>query len=424
MEITPLDGWIREKTGLSELSGAALENYHHEKLRAIVTYAKTRSRFYRALFADYSDIDSLTDFCALPFTLPSDIKNSPNDFLCVPPDSISRIVTLRTSGTTGGSKRVFFTKEDQELTIDFFEQGMSTFTERGDSTLVFMPGETPGSVGDLLVRGLTRLGARSLVYGPISDYADASRALFKCVPDVVVGLPSQVFRLARETAGKCEVKTVLLASDYMPQALLSAISSCWGCEVFSHYGLTETGLGGAVTCKAAAGYHLRENDLFFEIVDTESGRPVQNGEPGEIVVTTLNHRGMPLIRYRTGDRSRILTQPCHCGSDLRRLDRIIGRMQEPLQLHSGCELSITTLDDIIYRYNGISAYSAYLTDCSSGDELLVITIMQTDARAELPVIPELDTLPVKAVLTTGEPCFFTTGAAKRLIEDRRAAPPL
>ncbi len=99
-----------------------------------------------------------------------------------------------------------------------------------------------------------------------------------------------------------------------------------GCEVFAHSGLTETGFGGGVECGAHQGYHLREADLFVEIVDPGTGRPLPDGEPGEIVVSTLCRLAMPLIRYRTGDLGHLLPGPCVCGSPFRRLGAVAGRI--------------------------------------------------------------------------------------------------
>ena len=92
-----------------------------------------------------------------------------------------------------------------------------------------------------------------------------------------------------------------------------------------HYGMTETGLGGAVSCSSHAGYHIREADLYFEIIDPETGQRQPDGKRGEIVFTTLNRRGMPLIRYRSGDISQILVQKCPCGSIIRRFGNIEDR---------------------------------------------------------------------------------------------------
>jgi phenylacetate-coenzyme A ligase PaaK-like adenylate-forming protein len=276
---------------------------------------------------EIDDIESFSDFEKLPFTAPDDISQNPNDFLCTPLDDVSRIVTLNTSGSTGRSKRIFFTPEDQELTVDFFHHGMSTFTASEDRVMIFMPGRAPGGVCDLLARGLNRLDADSYVYGAISDYKDASRAMLEFCPTVLVGIPSQMHRLATEVCD-FRLKSVLLASDYIQPLFVSVIEDAWGCKVFTHYGMTETGLGGAVSCHAHAGYHMREADLYFEIIDPATGKNLPDGEHGEIVFTALNRRGMPLIRYRTGDMSRILAEPCPCGSIIRRFDHIANRRIE------------------------------------------------------------------------------------------------
>ena len=87
------------------------------------------------------------------------------------------------------------------------------------------------------------------------------------------------------------------------------------------------GLGGGVECEAHLGYHLREADLYFEIIDPNTGRLVPAGEYGEVVFSTLTRRGMPLIRYRLGDRCRFLPGRCPCGSGLRLMERVSGRFE-------------------------------------------------------------------------------------------------
>ncbi len=96
------------------------------------------------------------------------------------------------------------------------------------------------------------------------------------------------------------------------------LARLWGTEIFDHYGMTETGLGGAVECQAHEGMHIRENDLYFETLDAR-GQRLPDGHEGELVVTTLTRRGMPFIRYRTGDRGVITAKVCACGSRIRRI---------------------------------------------------------------------------------------------------------
>lgn len=91
-------------------------------------------------------------------------------------------------------------------------------------------------------------------------------------------------------------------------------------------GLTESAYGCAVECRSHDGMHIREADIFLECVDVVSGRPVPPGQKGEIVLTTLTREAMPLVRYRTGDYAAILPGPCRCGSPLRRLERVQGRI--------------------------------------------------------------------------------------------------
>ena len=108
---------------------------------------------------------------------------------------------------------------------------------------------------------------------------------------------------------------------------LQELIRVWRCRVNEHYGMTETALGGAVGCPVPGGYHIWASDLYYEIVDPDTGLPLPEGEEGETVVTTLMREAMPLIRYRTGDISRFVPGPCPCGSVLPRLERVRSRPQ-------------------------------------------------------------------------------------------------
>lgn len=309
MKITPLESWIFQKIGSSKayLTREAIEAYQIEKLHETIQWAGKNSRFYRTRLADIgkNPVGRLEDMALLPFTTAEDIRRNPLQFLCVSQGEINRVVTLPTSGTTGDPKRIHFTVEDQELTVDFFRHGMSTLTGRGDRVLILLPAERPGSVGELLARGLDRLGAVGIQHGPVRDVRNTLRTMEQERVDTLVGIPVQVLALARLwPGGGRPVRNVLLSTDYVPDAAIGELQRIWGSEVFTHYGMTEMGYGGGVECQAHFGYHMREADLFFEIVDPQTGKPVEEGTPGEVVFTTLTRRGMPLIRYRTGDISR------------------------------------------------------------------------------------------------------------------------
>jgi phenylacetate-coenzyme A ligase PaaK-like adenylate-forming protein len=433
MRRTPLEKWISDKIGTPGPPGpGVLRKYQLEKLRETIDHVKRNSRFYKERLSgfDAGALRSLDDVASLPFTYPADIAGRPNDFLCVSPRDIERIVTLSTSGTTGNPKRVFFTRDDQELTVDFFHRGMTTFTDGGDRVLICMPGDTQGSVGDLLKKGLDRLGCGSVVYGPVRDEAHALHTLAAERITCIVGIPSQIVALARLSeiaAPVLSIQSVLLSADYVPEVSATLIGRAWGAAVYGHYGMTETGLGGGVECEARNGYHLREADLLFEIVDPFSGAPVPDGKYGEIVFSTLTRRGMPLIRYRTGDRARFLPESCPCGAVLRRLDRVTNRLAEPLRLSGGCTLSVTQLDEALLKEPSVCKYSAELRTVR-GRDCLRLTVKATHGTLDPDKLSELLNKELPHVfydglllleIHEGNDGFFTSGTLKRKISDLR-----
>ena len=381
MMTTPLENRIREVTGARNRQ--TLGDYQLSKFRETLAYAKKHSRFYRGCLSK-TDPDSIRDsgdVRRVPFTTSEELAENPLDFVCVPPGEIGRIVTLPTSGTAGSSKRVFFTTDDQELTVDFFCSGMSALAGKNDRVLIFLPGKSEGSIGGLLVRALERIGCAGILHGPILDYTGACNAMRSHDADCAVGLPSQLFALSR-LCTDIKLKSVLLCSDYIAASLKRAIESAWGAEVFSHYGMIESGLGGGVDCGAHLGYHMREADLLFEIVDPATGEPVPDGTQGEIVFTTLTRRGMPLVRYRTGDLSCVIPDPCPCGSFLRRLGHVSGRICDQASTGVASNVSISALDEVLFGTPGLIGYTAGIVR-GAGRDILTITVHADDCGSAI-----------------------------------------
>jgi phenylacetate-coenzyme A ligase PaaK-like adenylate-forming protein len=178
--------------------------------------------------------------------------------------------------------------------------------------------------------------------------------------------------------GKGSIESVLLSADYVPRALAQTLEEVWGCRVFAHYAMTEMGHGGGVECEALAGYHLREADLYFEVVDHETEETCPDGKIGEVVFTTLTRQGMPLIRYRTGDIARMITQPCSCGSILRRMDYVRGRWNGLVRLDTDCTLTIYEMDETLFRLPGLLDYRATVSKGTEGRFQLHIDIHSVD----------------------------------------------
>jgi len=360
MNVTPLENWILERTQLASKNQDALRAYQLEKIIQTLAYAKEKSRFYHEKIKeiDLNSITSFKDFECIPFTTPEEIKENTSDFVCVPSSDIERIVTLNTSGTTGDEKRIFFTHEDLEATIDFFQYGMNCLVDKSDTVMVLLPGPAYGSIGDLLQKALAKSGISCIVQGVLSDVEKTAQCIEENKITCIVGIPMQVLYLSRVKPELfySHITKVLLSTDYVPDALVEALSFKGTCKVFNHYGMTEMGYGGGVECACLDGYHLRENDLYFEIIDPISGEPVQDGAYGEVVFTTLNRQAMPLIRYKTGDRARFLTKPCGCGTFLRRMEKVQGRMENSVVIH-GHEIHLKELDEILLRFDSILDYT-------------------------------------------------------------------
>lgn len=340
-----------------------IRDYQIINIKKNIDYVKEKSLFYHRKLKDIDgkDIKTLSDFMKLiPFTSPKELSNKPGDFLCVPQYEISRIVTLKTSGTLGENKRVFFTETDLERTIDFFHNGMKSLVSPGDKVLILMPGDSYGSIGELLKKGLKRLGCEGICLGIINDNFKILDILKKENIDCIVGLPIQIYQLARlkncnNRYKDINLKTVLLTGDYVPDSIREVVEKNLNCKALSHYGMTEIGFGGGVECKCREGYYLREGDIFFEIIDPFTKRQLSPGKEGEIVITTLTRKGMPLIRYRTGDMASFNTKPCKCNSILPRINRVRGRLLERMNVNN-THFYIGDIDEGLFTIENLLDY--------------------------------------------------------------------
>ncbi|MDD2734026.1 MAG: AMP-binding protein [Desulfuromonadaceae bacterium] len=439
--LTPLEPWICSKIGLEPnvpLTRTSLNDYQLGRVQATVEQAHNQSPFYREHLAGTggADLRTLADIARLPFTTPADILADDLRFLCVSQSEIERVVTLNSSGTTNKAKRLHFTAQDLELTVDFFRHGMSTMVKPGERVLILMPGDLPGSVGDLLTQGLARLNVQGIIHGIVRDERAAIAEIIAREIDCLVGLPVQLLGLARHaeaaTIPHGRIKSILLSADYVPAAISRELERIWNCPVFNHYGMTEMGLGGAVDCMARCGGHIREADLYVEIINPATGQQVPDGEPGEIVFTTLTRTGMPLIRYRTGDLSRIIPEPCRCGAALKRLEWVKGRLAGQVLLGGKYPVSMADLDEALFPLPGLLNFRAAVAR-ENGIDLLQATLFTQGGPAEklcrlareaMENIPALQmalaerVLKIAPLLISAQN-WLSSGTIKRTIHDQR-----
>lgn len=349
----PLDAWLAGQCGAAtsrELPERLAQMQLH-LLRLTVKQAMRGAFYATRLQGRAHNLTTLEDLTLLPFTTAEDLHNW-GDFLCVSQGDVQRMVTLHTSGTTGQPKRLAFTDADLARTRDFFAVGMSQLVRSGQRLAVLLPGaERPDGVADLLRQALGSSGVEVVApppqmhmavrpheesSGPPQRTAQAGESLARWLEQAgahcLVAAPAQLASLLIRfpTTGPKNLAGVLSSAEPLAAALGQSLRQHWQCEVLDHYGLTETAYGGAVECAAHQGFHVRELDVLIEIVDISGSKVLPHGQAGEVVITTLQREAMPLVRYRTGDVARILPGPCACGSPLRRLGPVLGRIERPV----------------------------------------------------------------------------------------------
>lgn len=426
MKPTPLEKWVWQKINSKQpgLERDEIMRWQVKKFNETLSLARTKSPFYRKLFSRMPDhIDKLDEISQFPFTTPEDIRRNPLQFVCVSQDEIQRVVTLQSSGTTGEPKRIYFTAEDQELTKDFFGIGMSSLTEPGEKVLIFLPGELPDSVGDLLRIGLERMGRLPIPYGPVRDPEDALEVMQNQQAGCLVGSPTQILNLARRWNPQNKApRTILLSTDYVPAAIVQTLEKIWGCEVFNHYGATEMGLGGGVECSAHRGLHLREADMYYEVIDPQTGESVPDGTYGEVVFSTLTRRGMPLIRYRMGDRSRFLTGECPCGTHLKTMECVSGRFSGFIPVGDTL-LRLPDFDEELFLIPDLLNFSVTLNGNPGNEQIGIQARMLTQANATGQIEQALHKMAVLQHYTIKIDCIHAPkepgSLLKRTIVDRR-----
>ena len=163
-------------------------------------------------------------------------------------------------------------------------------------------------------------------------------------------------RYIKERKLPIEIKSILLSADTVNDTFIDEIKNVYNCDVYNHFGMTETGLGGAVDCIYHEGMHIRENDLLVEIVNPRTKESLKEGEIGEVLITTLSRKAMPLIRYATGDISSITTGNCSCKSILKRLNKIEYRINDRVYLGKNLYININMIDNILFKLKDLINY--------------------------------------------------------------------
>lgn len=399
MRKTRLENWICEVEGLSALDRETLEDIQLLRLNELLAREKARGGFYKGL---PERLGSLAELRRLPFTTPEQLAENAPGLLLTSQAEVSRIISGATSGTTGPSKRIFYTERDIAHTVGFFAAGIGEFVSPGDTVCVAMPFSGPDGLGELICRAVESLGAKPVRMGAGRSLGEQAKMLETERPEAYIGMPVPLLGLIRWMGSAGSLRRALVSGDACPEGVTRELERLLGTQLFPHYGSREMCLGGAVTCPAHEGMHLRENHVIAEIVSPE-GEPLPDGEFGELVITTVDMQAMPLIRYKTGDYTRFLAEPCPCGGVTRRLDTVRRTRETP---------DIVDLDSALFALSGLIDYSARL----DGGQLIIDAVgtvtaeeLEGAARALYPA------LGVKAGVRPASPDFCGCCAGKRCI---------
>ena len=334
MKRTNLENWICEAEALPNLTREGLEALQLKRLNEMLSRLNRQSRFYVNL---PEKLNSLRELQTLPFTTPAMLAEQPGKFLLTSQSEVSRVISGATSGTTGPAKRVFYTDTDTEHTVGFFAAGISEMLSAGQKCLIAFPFTGPFGLGDLIAKAVERLGGIPIKAGFGQTWEELCQLVCDTQPETYIGFPVTLLGLARMYGGNFPIQRALVSGDACPKGVMAELEKLLGSPLYPHYGSRECGLGGAVTCPAFEGIHLRENHIIAEIID-ENGNVLPDGQYGELVITTIGADAMPLLRYRTGDYTRILPK-CPCGGVTKRLDTVSRR---------DGEISIEKLDSVLF----------------------------------------------------------------------------
>lgn len=361
---------------------------YHQGLTQLIQYISRNSKYYQRIFQenqiDTEQIRTISDLEQIPFTTKDDLANYNDDFLCVEKNKIADFVT--TSGTLSDPVAFYLTDNDLDrlamneasafrnagFTDQDIFQLMTTIDRRFMAGLAYWT-------------GARKLGAGMIRVGPGAPFLQWE-SILRFSPTVLIAIPSFIPRLLdfavennidfRQTTIKSIVciGEPVRNSDFSLNALGKRICEQWNVKLFSTYASTE--MGAAFTeCPEGKGGHLNADLLVLEVID-EEGKAVENGQLGEVVITTLGVEGMPLLRYRTGDLCHVHYDQCKCGSISPRVGPVVGRKQQMIKF-KGTTVFPPAIYDVLDTMKEIELYQVEVSANEFGNDEITILLDAT-----------------------------------------------
>jgi len=342
-----------------------LRSLQLQRLKAIVRRAYESVSLFRHRMVERrlnpGHIETLEDIRKLPFTVKADLRDTYPFGLFASP--MSEVVRLHaSSGTTGKPIVVAYTQEDIDVWANVMMRSFAACgLHRGDIIQnAYGYGLFTGGLGAHY--GAEALGATVIpISGGNTDrqimiMKDFGVTAICCTPSYFVHLIERAGELGVDMK-RLPLRAGVFGAEPWTEGMRKHIEANSNLKAYDIYGLSEIiGPGVGIECQYQAGLHIFEDHFLMEIVHPDTGEPCPDGTPGELVLTTLSKRAMPMIRYRTRDITCINPEPCKCGRTIRRISRITARSDDMFIIRgvnvypSQIETALLTVEDTLPHY--------------------------------------------------------------------------
>ncbi|PYG88749.1 phenylacetate-CoA ligase [Ruminiclostridium sufflavum DSM 19573] len=352
-----------------------------ELFQKLLSNVNQNSLFYKEKFEKngikVEDIKAPEDIKNIPFTTKEELRDAyPLGLQAVSDEKVVRIHS--SSGTTGKPIIIPYTAQDVEdwavMMARSFEIAGVTPLDRVQIT----PGYGLWTAGIGFQAGVEKLGAMAVPMGP-GNTDKQLQMMMDLKSTVIIGTSSYALVLAEEVErrgirSEIKLRKGVIGSERWGEKMRQRIKNELSIEIYDIYGLTEIyGPGIGIDCDCHEGMHYYDDYLYFEIIDSETGEVLPEGETGELVITTLRKEGAPLVRYRTRDLTRIISGKCRCGRTYPRIDRIIGRTDDMVKV-KGVNIYPGQIDEVLKEVEGASSEYQILIDHINGKDVMTLKV--------------------------------------------------
>ncbi len=388
--------WSKEET----LSRSEIEKIQLERLQETVTRVYETVPYYRQKMQDKGivpqDIKSLSDLKKLPFVTKQDMRDTyPFGLFAVPKNKLVRIHA--SSGTTGKPTVVGYTQNDLKVWTECVSRiaCMGGATADDVAQICFGYGMFTGALG--LHYGLENIGATIIPSSTgnsekqIMYMKDFGTTLLVATPSYALRLAEVAREIGVDPAKDLNVKIGLVGSELLTDAMREEMHKAWGKDmlVTSNYGMSELmGPGVSGECEYLCGMHINEDYFIPEIIDPITEEVLPAGEKGELVITCIKKEGIPLIRYRTKDITRLFYEPCKCGRTFCRMENLSGRSDDMLKIR-GVNVFPSQIEEVILSFDELGPHYEIVVSREGYTDKLEIRVELTHSTDSFAVLEKL-----------------------------------